>query len=303
MESVTVFMSTYNGDKYLREQIDSILNQGKVKVYLYVRDDGSSDGTINILNEYQNKDQLIFCKGKNLGYGKSFLELFKFKIKDTNYYAFSDQDDVWEKDKLYQGISKLKLSKSVKGKLYFCNMKIVDSNLKGNKIKDFCKVKISLGSVLVRQRIAGCVMVFDNYLFQKAKQTDFLNYKQHISHEWVYLLCLAFGGDIIKDNNAYINYRRHENTATSIGQGFKSRIKSELKQFNVAKNDKYYLCQLIIKNYYDDIDPRNKNLLLLVSKYKKSLKARFLLLFSRKLNSGNFILNARIKFFILLGIF
>ncbi|EME3524541.1 glycosyltransferase, partial [Enterococcus faecium] len=96
MYSVTVFMSTYNSEMYLEEQIKSILKQKKVKVSLWVRDDGSSDNTINILEKYKKKGKLTYFSGCNLGYGKSFLDLFKNIKIPTDYYAYSDQDDYWE---------------------------------------------------------------------------------------------------------------------------------------------------------------------------------------------------------------
>ena len=97
---VAVLMSTYNGEKYLNEQIDSILSQsGNFELSLLVRDDGSTDETINILNKYQNLGKLKWYSGKNLGPGKSFIDLL-YKTHGYDYYAFSDQDDVWMTGKI-----------------------------------------------------------------------------------------------------------------------------------------------------------------------------------------------------------
>lgn len=92
---VIVLMSTYNGEKYLKEQIDSILNQVKVEVFLMIRDDGSSDNTIAILKEYERQNRNIkIIKGKNIGVGNSFMQLL-YNSAEAEYYAFADQDDVW----------------------------------------------------------------------------------------------------------------------------------------------------------------------------------------------------------------
>ena len=78
---VQVFLSTYNGEKYLREQLDSLLNQKNVQISILVRDDGSKDRTCNILEQYQSLGRLKYYKGSNLGYAKSFIVKSKFVCK------------------------------------------------------------------------------------------------------------------------------------------------------------------------------------------------------------------------------
>ena len=92
MKEITVLMSTYNGEMFIREQIDSILNSKDVELQLLVRDDGSSDQTIPILKSYQTKKKLSFYQGHNVRPAKSFMELL-CKAPSSKYYAFSDQDD------------------------------------------------------------------------------------------------------------------------------------------------------------------------------------------------------------------
>ena len=75
MKSVLILMSTYNGEKYLKTQIDSLLAQKNVNVSIVVRDDGSTDGTVSILNEYKNRNALEWYSGKNMGPAGSFLDL------------------------------------------------------------------------------------------------------------------------------------------------------------------------------------------------------------------------------------
>ena len=103
MKKVCVLMSTYNGEKYLKEQIDSILKQKGVKVNLLVRDDGSTDNTLSLLEEYKKKGLLDYCCGSNMKPARSFMELLSI-APDSDYYAFSDQDDYWEHDKLFNAV-------------------------------------------------------------------------------------------------------------------------------------------------------------------------------------------------------
>ena len=102
MEKVLILLSTYNGTKYIREQIDSIINQQGILPRLLVRDDGSSDNTIDILQEYKKEYSWLFedvIIGKNVGSTASFCELMKLAFEvygnQYEYYAFADQDDSW----------------------------------------------------------------------------------------------------------------------------------------------------------------------------------------------------------------
>src|SRR5574344_1284030 len=106
MDKVNVLLSSYNGEKYIKTLLDSVLSQENVDVDLLVRDDASSDTTIDILQSYQAKKQLNLLQGENMGPARSFLFLLQHS-HDANYYAFADEDDFWEKEKLSVAIEKL----------------------------------------------------------------------------------------------------------------------------------------------------------------------------------------------------
>ena len=91
-KKVNVLLSAYNGEKYIKAQIDSILNQSYPNVELYVRDDGSKDGTLAIVREYEEKGLLHLEAGENVGFVKSF-EWLIANGGEADYYAFSDQED------------------------------------------------------------------------------------------------------------------------------------------------------------------------------------------------------------------
>ena len=102
-----VMMSSFNGERYLEEQLESILRNTGVDIDLYIRDDGSSDGTTRILQEYSRRDHVFVQYGRHVGLGSSFMELL-WSLPDTyDYYSFSDQDDIWEKDKLITAVDRL----------------------------------------------------------------------------------------------------------------------------------------------------------------------------------------------------
>ena len=99
---IAILMSTYNGERYLREQIDSLLNQTYKDWKLYIRDDGSTDETISIIESYVNDypDLIVLLKDDlgNLGSARSFMRILS--VVDADYYMFCDQDDVWLPNKV-----------------------------------------------------------------------------------------------------------------------------------------------------------------------------------------------------------
>ena len=117
MIRVIVLLSSYNGEKYIKQQIDSILNQTGVEVIIMVRDDGSKDNTISILEDYQrNVSSFELIKGDNCGSTASFSRLLAYaysKFGNDVLYAFSDQDDVWQKEKLLVASKRLDIKSTI----------------------------------------------------------------------------------------------------------------------------------------------------------------------------------------------
>ena len=126
---VIICMSTYNGEKYVKEQIESLLNQTYKNLEIYVRDDGSKDNTINILEEYEKNNKIHFIKGNNVGVVKSFYECLKEAYDNAEYFAYCDQDDKWHKNKIERAISKLKKENQEQPTLYFSEFNYCDENL------------------------------------------------------------------------------------------------------------------------------------------------------------------------------
>lgn len=175
-KSVQVVMSTYNGEKYLKEQIDSILSQEGVDVRLYIRDDGSSDRTTDILASYQEHKNVKIEKGNNLGFAKSFLTALD-ECDEADYYAFSDQDDVWEKDKLSTAIEILEEESQSTPLLYCSALQRVDENLNPLHVQSYHGLRINLPSMLTRGRLAGCTFVFNNTLRNLVKNSSQISFE------------------------------------------------------------------------------------------------------------------------------
>lgn len=229
MNTVCVLMSTYNGEKYLAEQIESILNQKGVIVYLFVRDDGSTDNTVDILKKYQSENKLeVYQDEENLGPANSFMKLL-YDSFDYDYYAFADQDDIWLEEKLFVAIQKMK-EKNNLPTLYCSNQLIYkDNRVKG--VRFLHEPEHGLIEAICGNVFSGCTMVFNKELADviKKKQhrpnSDVLRMRMHDT--WVIAVAECIG-DVIYDQNSYIKYRIHENNTVGLKKGKVKRVIEKL---------------------------------------------------------------------------
>ena len=104
---IAILMATYNGAKYIEEQIESIVNQSEQDWTLYIQDDGSTDGTVDIINRYADGDKIVFVdRGlSKQGAGMNFMSLLN--MVESPYYMFADQDDVWFPDKVEKSLARI----------------------------------------------------------------------------------------------------------------------------------------------------------------------------------------------------
>ena len=300
MNKVQVLLSTYNGEKYIKEQIESILNQEEVEISLLIRDDGSVDKTVEIVKELESKNSNItFYQGENLKPARSFMDLLN-KSGDFNYYAFSDQDDVWDSRKLISAINMLK-SKEEKPSLYMSALNVVDENLNLIETK---KVdgNYSFEGEMIKNFATGCTMVLNK------KLRDIINnYKPNyiIMHDsWITRVCYAIGGNVIIDDNSYIKYRQH----TSNVLGYKDEGFQKLKrQFKIAFVDKIAMRVNIAKElkngYYEILTKEAKEVIDNLINYQKDKKAKKWLLNNKKFRTNNKKINRKMKIFIILNKF
>lgn len=234
-------MSTYNGSRYLSEQIDSILCQEGADVTLYIRDDGSSDQTIDIIKKYAKKYQnIILTTGQNVGVGNSFMQLVYDCPDDFDYYAFSDQDDIWLKEKLKVAIDNIKQKDTPT--LYASNQMLVDENGKQISLrysKDYA-MQNCLEAQFQINRISGCTFVFNKVLkkilSEPVRRPTAELLQKRIHDVWVSNVASLYDG-IVYDSNAYIQYRQHENNAVgAYAYGYLYDIKEKFKKL---KNPAY----------------------------------------------------------------
>lgn len=294
--NVQIFLSTYNGEKYIIPQIESLLAQKDVEVSILVRDDGSTDGTIDILKKYEKKGVLTFYQGKNMGYAKSFLHLLT-NNKEADYYAFCDQDDVWLPDKLIRAIEKIR--KNEGPSLYTSTLKRVDENLRFLGMQSFKNLKITLGAEFTRHRLAGCTFVFNKDLYNIIKNAYYIKNLNCSHDKLITILCLAINGKVIFDKNSYILFRRYGTNTSSDGKSILHKLLKEKEHFTSYKNNESNLAKCILECYKEQISEQNLDLLLKIANYRNNIMNYIKLIFSKELDCGFWFYNIFIKLVII----
>lgn len=288
MKKVLVMLSSYFGERYIQDQIDSILCQQNVEVSLIVRDDGSKDGTCEIVQKNAVNDPRIrLIRGDNIGFRRSFFELLLNAPLNYDYYAFSDQDDIWESDKLSRAVDFLETTKA-DVKLYASGLKVVDEKLNFKYLNSFSKLRITYGSALSRQRLAGCTMVFNTGLLNCCRRFRITESMGNLfSHDAaVYYICLSCGGQVVFDPESRILFRRHIGTVTEHGKGFLKRVESVTNVFNKFRDRRFRQAAILYDVYEDCMPPDVKAVTKAIIHYRDSFKNTIALMLDTRIMCG-----------------
>lgn len=280
MKTVAVVMSAYNGSKNICRQLDSIFNQTGVNVYVVIRDDGSKDDTVETINNYVKASgaHILLITGENEGYAKSFWDAL-CEAGDADYYAFSDQDDVWKNDKLIKTIIPMEESSYSGPKLSYCNMQRSDEKL--NRLTEQVNVltteKLSKKICLTQTYNYGAATVFN----KDAKTLICRGWPEgyDIPHDlWAGLLCYWFGRVFYVDDELYY-WIRYGSSVTGEGtrkSGFVYRIKESLKKQSYPN-----VTDMLLNKYADLINEEDKRFLEAIRNYKHSKHDKLRILFDR----------------------
>ena len=259
MLKISVVLCTYNGEKYIEQQIESILNQEFVDISLFIRDDGSTDNTTNIIEKYiKDYDNIFLEVGKNLGFANSFYALLCQNI-DADYYAFSDQDDIWDSNKIIEAIRRIDTYEGPA--LYGSNLKFYDMShkLEGLLYKKevFSIIENQMTEYFFMNNPYGCTLVWNSELNNEIKK---YRKPSDITHDtWMNLLANCLG-KVYLDYNSYINYRLHGgNACGTTPRSLFERVRKFL-DFYYVKDKSLNICSSCkaIQRYF----PRKKNKLI-----------------------------------------
>lgn len=266
---VNIVLSSYNGEKYIEEQINSLLRQTYKNISIYIRDDGSTDNTRSILRKYSGR--VFIIEGQNVGFCQSFFELLKFS--DTgDYWSFCDQDDIWFEDKIQRAVEFLENEpqKNIVPLLYYSFSKMI------NDAEENIGIQLPPeGSLCFRRMMTGTFgvgfsMVINGELRKKILRCD---PKAVGSHDWL-AGAIALGlGKVIVDERISALYRRLDTSVTKVS--LKRRIQWFLSTFKDggevrARNIEFS------RNFYHELSGENKKIIELFNSRRYSIKKALL---------------------------
>lgn len=281
---INVLLSTYNGEKYIRDLIESVLNQKNVNLILTIRDDGSKDRTVQIIKSFKD-DRIRLIEGNNLGPRDSFLKLLDI-CEDADYYAYCDQDDIWKLNKLDIAVCELKNVNSEP--CLFVSACDVFSDKKSYNFKRNMNYdnKLKIETTLTYRCPSGCLMVFNRQLKEKIK-TQNVNARMH--DFWTLLVAFAVNARIITCDESLINYRIHGQNAVGLEKNYYKKIKRLIKSVTNNKNERQRQAICLYENYKDDMSDSDKEKVMKIIDYKRSFKNRLKLMFDKNYGDGIYI--------------
>lgn len=291
-KKIDILMATYNGEKYLAEQLDSIINQTYHNWNLLIRDDNSTDRTLEIIQDYQKKDnriKLLKDNEGNLGIVKNFEELLK--NSESEFIMFSDQDDIWIENKLDVYLKTAEKIK-IKGFLLHSDAILFDKN-KSNILKDTFIFKKAINK--------GLENVFFNYFVQGATiliSKEIKNFilpfpkEVYLHDRYIHIVAELFFERIFI-NQPLIYYRQHDNNQI----GAKNSLKKLLSKRYFDERDRQ-LIKVIYNKYGSLLADDKKKLIEEYFKITDIRKSRFIRFFMLKKAKIDISLKKQISFLV-----
>lgn len=299
---INVLMSTYNSERYLQCQVDSILAQQGVRVQLTVRDDGSSDSTLRIMHDYcqHNPNIRVYSDGENLKPARSFMRLLHDAEPTARFYAFADHDDYWQPDKLLTAVLMLQNVPADRPALYFSQTQLTDTDLMPIP-SVIINPRLTFGESLVYEFIGGCTMVMNRALRDIVCRYNPSYIPMH--DVWIYSVALAVGAQVFFDPKPHILYRQHAANAVGQGRGEMHEWHRRWSRLVNSERSRSRRAAEIHRGFIDLIPADNRVLLDRLIIAKTSLRERILLLFDGRYRPASLKTWILFKLSVLLNIY
>lgn len=221
-----VLLASYNGATFLAEQIESIRLQNYAHIHVFISDDGSVDQTHQIIDEQiaqSFKLPLHTRKGPKKGYASNFISLICAPDIEADYFAFADQDDIWEPDKLSRAITQLQTISADIPALYGSRTLLIDSTGKKIGLSTLFTKKPSFQNALVQCIAGGNTMVMNKAARMLLMQTRDASVFGH--DWWAYLVITGAGGTVFYDAHPTTLYRQHTDSLLGRNNNWPGRLR------------------------------------------------------------------------------
>ena len=276
MNSVTVLMSTYNGEAYLRAQVESVLAQEDVDVRLLIRDDGSLDDTKSVLLSFEGDMRVSVILGEHLGYARSFWSLLCM-AGGTDYYAFCDQDDIWLPWKLANAVHSIEPFDCPA--LSTGNVLRADAN--GNQIGGEVfpiHGPLTLAQSLEKSILPGCTFVFN----EEARKKLACYSGAMESHDWVTYIIITALGEVSYVSKPGMLYRLHGDNTLGVDGWWQLQMKRLRRLLKPSKRIRSRMAGDILSTYRDELGHEQISVLSSLAFYNKNFVSRIRLAFDKR---------------------
>ncbi|MET3210899.1 UNVERIFIED_CONTAM: glycosyltransferase involved in cell wall biosynthesis [Paenibacillus sp. PvR008] len=279
-----------------------------MSVQILVRDDGSTDNTLEKLEYFKElyPQQIVVFKGENKGVVQSFFDLVLMSSNEFDVYAFCDQDDVWNKDKLISAVTCLNKLADDLPLMYCSATHMVDQQL--SPIKEWPVPPprpLTLYNALIENVCVGCTMVFNKNTIELVKENPPLNINNVIMHDWWIYLCVSSFGRIVFDPEPRILYRQHQNNVLGgASDGWRSKWSKRWNRFLNGKN--HYILSKQAKEFAETFQQRfdhqkQQEITEFLSFQNKNIIARAIYMFRTPFYRQSVIDNLVYKFVFIIG--
>ncbi|MBQ0720524.1 MAG: glycosyltransferase family 2 protein [Gammaproteobacteria bacterium] len=226
MPLVAILLCTYNGARFLKEQLDSIDKQEHQNFKIWASDDGSTDSTLDILNTYRTawgENKLHITSGPQEGFAANFLSLTCNPNIQGDFFAFADQDDIWQADKLSQALSQLQAIPADVPTLYCARTRLIDEANNKTGYSPLYKRRPSFNNALVQSLASGNTMVMNKAARDILCKIGLVNIASH--DWWAYIMVNAVGGVVLYDTEPRVLYRQHDQNVLGAPPGWRASSK------------------------------------------------------------------------------
>ena len=261
---IAIILGFYEGYEFINKQLKSIFDQTHQNFIIFVSDDNSKNSfSIEKLNisERNKKKIRVGFRNKNIGYAKNFLNALVSINDYFDYYAFSDQDDIWYPQKLEKAIKSLEKYPDNQANLYGSRTELIGASedMKIGKSIEF-KKSPSFQNALTQNIFGGNTMVFNRTAFDLICSSK-INQKI-IAHDWwCYQIISGAGGNVFYDKNIYLKYRQHNNNIIGSNISLKNKWDRLVKVLNGEFKKQNTINLAAIKNNENLLTKKNKNCL------------------------------------------
>lgn len=256
---LNILISTYNGENFIEEQLDSIFSQTYQDFHVYIRDDGSVDNTVTIISNYINKhtlsEHITMVAGNNIGFCPSFFELL-YMAKDGDYWAFCDQDDVWLPDKLRLAVQWMEGKENQEiPLLYHSGFQLGNADLSEKTLYRPREFNYCFSNSITSNLFFGFAITINRSLYERLLLA---NPKEIKYHDWFAAMITAAFGYYHSSHQVGAIHRQHKDNSSPL-----FFIKKLPHGFRLLKGDMFYTrnAREFMRLFGDDLAESDRELL------------------------------------------